>query len=743
MSSASANEDRRFARETGPARAIADLAEPVLEELGFRLVRVKVSGRDGGTVQIMAERPSGEMSVEDCATISRRLSPVLDAYDPMPGQYRLEVSSPGIDRPLVRPSDFALWAGHEAKIELTELVDGRKRFRGLIEGVAKTEVRLKIELEGKAEPVIDRPSLLAHQRSEARRRRRRLQTRPCGQEARTLRLEAKEMAQAGVSANRLELLQIADAVAREKSIDRQVVITAMEDAIQKAAKSRYGSENEIKAEVDPKTGEIRLARLLEVVETVTMDATQISLEEARRRNPAAQVGDFIAEPLPPLDFGRVAAQNAKQVIVQKVREAERERQYDEYKDRVGEIVNGIVKRVEYGNVIVDLGRAEAIVRRDETLPRENFRYGDRIRAYVYDVRREQRGPQIFLSRTHPEFMAKLFAQEVPEVYEGIVTIKSVARDPGSRAKIAVVSRDASIDPVGACVGMRGSRVQAVVNELQGEKIDIIQWSPDAATFIVNALAPAEVVKVVLDEDAERIEVVVPDQQLSLAIGRKGQNVRLASQLTGWDIDIMTEASESERRQAEFAERSSTFMEALDVDEVIAQLLASEGFSSVEEVAFVEPSEIASIEGFDENTAAEIQTRAREHLEKLEAELEAKRKALGVADELAEVPGITTAMLVTLGEANIKTVEDLADCATDDLAGWSERKDKETIRHDGVLDGFGLTKNQVEDLILAARVKAGWITEADLAPEPEEIEGEGEEVAGAEASAEATPNGASA
>jgi len=393
-------------------------------------------------------------------------------------------------------------------------------------------------------------------------------------------------------------------------------------------------------------------------------------------------------------------------------------------------------------VIVDLGRAEAIVRRDETLPRENFRYGDRIRSYVYDVRREQRGPQIFLSRTHPEFMAKLFAQEVPEVYEGIVTIKSVARDPGSRAKIAVVSRDASIDPVGACVGMRGSRVQAVVNELQGEKIDIIQWSPDAATFIVNALAPAEVVKVVLDEDAERIEVVVPDQQLSLAIGRKGQNVRLASQLTGWDIDIMTEASESERRQAEFAERSSTFMEALDVDEVIAQLLASEGFSSVEEVAFVEPSEIASIEGFDENTAAEIQTRAREHLEKLEAELEAKRKALGVADEVAEVPGITTAMLVTLGEANIKTVEDLADCATDDLAGWSERKDKETIRHDGVLDGFGLTKNQVEDLILAARVKAGWITEADLAPEPE-IEGEGEEVVGAEASAEATPNGASA
>src|SRR5689334_19335597 len=481
------------------------------------------------------------------------------------------------------------------------------------------------------------------------------------------------MAQAGVSANRLELLQIADAVAREKAIDRQVVIAAMEDAIQKAAKSRYGSENEIKAEVDPKTGEIRLARLLEVVEQVTMEATQVSVEEARRRNPAAQVGDFIAEPLPPLDFGRVAAQNAKQVIVQKVREAERERQYEEYKDRVGEIVNGIVKRVEYGNVIVDLGRAEAIVRRDETLPRENFRYGDRIRAYVYDVRREQRGPQIFLSRTHPEFMAKLFAQEVPEVYDGIVTIKSVARDPGSRAKIAVVSRDASIDPVGACVGMRGSRVQAVVNELQGEKIDIIQWSPDAATFIVNALAPAEVVKVVLDEDAERIEVVVPDQQLSLAIGRKGQNVRLASQLTGWDIDIMTEASESERRQAEFAERSSTFMEALDVDEMVGQVLASEGFAAVEELAYVDLDEISSIDGFDEDTAQEIQTRAREFLEKLEAEMDEKRKALGVSDELRQIAGMTAQMMVALGEDGIKTVEDFAGCAADDLVGWTERK----------------------------------------------------------------------
>src|SRR5512134_800548 len=437
------------------------------------------------------------------------------------------------------------------------------------------------------------------------------------------------MAQAGVSANRLELLQIADAVAREKAIDRQVVIMAMEDAIQKAAKSRYGSENEIKAEVDPKTGEIRLSRLLEVVEDVTLEATQISLEEARRRNPAAQVGDFIAEPLPPLDFGRVAAQNAKQVIVQKVREAERERQFDEYKDRVGEIVNGIVKRVEYGNVIVDLGRAEAIVRRDETLPRENFRYGDRIRAYVYDVRREQRGPQIFLSRTHPEFMARLFGQEVPEIYDGVVEVVALARDPGSRAKIAVRSKESSIDPVRACVGMRGSRVQAVVNELQGEKIDIIPWSPDAATFIVNALAPAEVSKVVLDEESERIEVVVPDDQLSLAIGRRGQNVRLASMLSGWNIDILTEDEESQRRQAEFQNRTKVFMEALDVDEVVGQLLASEGFGSVEELAVVDEKEIAGIEGFDADTARELQERAKEYLAQQEAELDDKLKELGV------------------------------------------------------------------------------------------------------------------
>jgi len=544
------------------------------------------------------------------------------------------------------------------------------------------------------------------------------------------------MAEAGISANRLELLQIADAVAREKSIEREIVIAAMEDAIQKAAKSRYGSENEIRAEIDPDTGDIRLSRLLEVVDELVMEATQISIKEARKRNPAAQVGDFIAEPLPPLDFGRVAAQNAKQVIVQKVREAERERQYEEYKDRIGEIVNGIVKRVEYGNVVVDLGRAEAIVRRDEALPRENFRYGDRIRAYIYDVRREQRGPQIFLSRTHPEFMAKLFAQEVPEIYDSIVEIKSVARDPGSRAKIAVISNDGSIDPVGACVGMRGSRVQAVVNELQGEKIDIIQWSPDAAAFIVNGLAPAEVVKVVLDEDAERIEVVVPDSQLSLAIGRRGQNVRLASQLTGWDIDILTEAEESERRQAEFVERSEMFMETLDVDEVIAQLLTSEGFSTVDEVAYVDASEIAGIEGFDEDTAAELQTRAQEFLEKREAELNERRVKLGVTDELGELEGLTIAMLVALGENEVKTLEDFAECATDDLCGWQERQEEETVNHPGFLEGFDLAREDVEKMIMAARIKAGWITEEDLKQAEEETE-DGE-AAGEEATAEAAP-----
>ncbi len=516
-----------------------------------------------------------------------------------------------------------------------------------------------------------------------------------------------------VSANRLELLQIADAVAREKSIDRGIVIGAMEDAIAKAARSRYGAETEVHAEINPKNGELRLFRHMLVVDAVENSSTQIVLDDARRHNPAAQVGDTIADPLPPLEYGRIAAQSAKQVIVQKVREAERDRQYQEYKDRIGDIVNGIVKRVEYGNVVVDLGRGEAIVRRDEMLPREVFRNGDRIRAFIYDVRREPRGPQIFLSRTHPQFMAKLFAQEVPEIYDGIVEVRAVARDPGSRAKIAVISRDSSVDPVGACVGMRGSRVQAVVNELQGEKIDIIPWTADPANFVVNALAPAEVAKVVLDEDRQRMEVVVPDQQLSLAIGRRGQNVRLASQLTGWDIDIVTEQEESEHRQAEFEKRTKLFIDALNVDEVVGQLLASEGFNSVEELAAVDEKEVAGIEGFDDDTARELQERAREYLDKIEEEFDAKRKELGVEDAVKDVPGVTTAMLVKLGENDIKTVEDLAGCATDDLFGWSERKEGETTKHAGILDGFELSREECEALIMQARVKAGWIKEEDL------------------------------
>ena len=581
----------------------------------------------------MAERPDGTMAIEDCEAASRALSPVLDVEDPIDRDYRLEVSSPGIDRPLVRRSDFERHAGHEAKIEMTFALDGRKRFRGILTGVEGEAAKLRRKDAAEGEPptcclpIADmaEAQARAHRRTDSRVAAARKQSRgarrgaprrqrqsPAGRTPRT-RTRTREndrwpSAQTGWNCCRSPTRSRA----RSRSTAR-IVITAMEDAIAKAARSRYGSETEVHAEINPKTGELRLARHMLVVETVENPSNQISLEDARKRHPAAQIGDTIADTLPPLEYGRIAAQSAKQVIVQKVREAERDRQYEEYKDRIGDIVNGIVKRVEYGNVVVDLGRGEAIVRRDEMLPRETFRNGDRIRAFIYDVRREPRGPQIFLSRTHPQFMAKLFAQEVPEIYDGIVEVKAVARDPGSRAKIAVISRDSSVDPVGACVGMRGSRVQAVVNELQGEKIDIIPWSQDIATFVVNALAPAEVAKVVLDEDRERIEVVVPDQQLSLAIGRRGQNVRLASQLTGWDIDILTEQEESERRQAEFEKRTKLFMEALNVDEVVGQLLASEGFTSVEELAFVEPKELAGIEGFDEDTASELQTRARDYL----------------------------------------------------------------------------------------------------------------------------------
>jgi N utilization substance protein A len=473
---------------------------------------------------------------------------------------------------------------------------------------------------------------------------------------------------ADVAIARPELLQVAEAVAREKMIERDEVLEAMEQAIQKAGRAKYGHEKDIRAVIDRRTGEVKLSRWTEVVEAepVENEATQLSLRIAQKIKPGIAAGEFIIDPLPPIDFGRIAAQTAKQVIVQRVREVERGKQFNEYKDRVGEVINGVVKRTEYGNLMVDLGRAEALLRRDETIPREAFRNGDRVRAYIYDVREEPRGPQIFLSRTHPGFLAKLFAQEVPEIYDGIIEIKAVARDPGSRAKMAVISRDSSIDPVGACVGMRGSRVQAVVAELQGEKIDIIPWSSDNPTFVVNALAPAEVTKVVMDDDTRRVEVVVPDDQLSLAIGRRGQNVRLASQLTRWDIDILTEAEESERRQEEFRKRTGLFVEALDVDDVIAGLLVTEGFGTAEELVDVSDEDLAEIEGFDENVAAELKRRAQAFIDRRDEELDEKRRALGVEDAVAEAGGFSPAMLVTLGEKGVKTLDDLGDLAADEL-----------------------------------------------------------------------------
>src|SRR5512134_1445872 len=497
---------------------------------------------------------------------------------------------------------------------------------------------------------------------------------------------------------RPELLQVADTVARDKSIDRDEVLEAMEQAIQKAGRSKYGHEHDIRARIDRTSGEISLARYLEVVEAIENEATQITLDAARRRDASYALGDFLIDPLPPIDFGRIAAQTAKQVIVHKVREAERRRQYDEFKDRLGDVVNGLVKRVEFGNVIVDLGRAEALLRREETIPREHFNTGDRVRAYVMDVREEVRGPQIFLSRTHPQFMAKLFAQEVPEIYDGIIEIKAVARDPGSRAKIAVMSHDSGIDPVGPCIGMRGSRVQAVVGELQGEKIDIIQWSPDPATFVVNALAPAEVAKVVLDEEANRIEVVVPDDQLSLAIGRRGQNVRLASQLTGWDIDILTEDEESQRRNEEFRTRSQAFIDALNVDNVIAHLLVGEGFTSVEEVAFVPVEELAEIEGFEPELAEELKTRAQNYVQARDERFTNRRVELGVADEVAALPGMKPAILAALGENGVKSLDDLADLSGDELLEYAP-------------DG-SLTPEQSNEIIMAAR--AHWFEDEEPA-----------------------------
>ncbi len=522
------------------------------------------------------------------------------------------------------------------------------------------------------------------------------------------------MSTKGISANRLELLQIAESVAKEKSIEKEIVISAMAEAIEKAAASKYGAENKIRVDIDESNGSIRLLRLLDVVENVEDTFRQIELKDAKKIDPEASIdGPAVEEELPPIDFGRVAAQSAKQVIVQKVRDAERERHFEEFKDRTGEIISGVVKRVEYNSVVVDLGRAEAIIKRDQLLPREAYRPGDRVRAYIYEVRREIRGPQIFLSRTHSDFMANLFAQEVPEIYDGIIDIIGVARDPGSRAKIAVISKDNSIDPVGACVGMRGSRVQAVVNELQGEKIDILSWTDNIADFVVKALQPAEVMKVVLYDEDERLEVVVPEDQLSLAIGRRGQNVRLASELSGWEIDILTEDQESERRQREFQERTDLFIKALDVDELLAQLLVTEGFSEVEEVAMVEIGEITNISGFDDDTAQEIQARANDYLEKENLILEEKRKELGVKDDILDIEELNMKMIIKLGENDVKSLEDFAYCATDDLIGWNEYIDGEKNHEEGILEAFDLGEDYANELIMKARKMIGIVVEEEL------------------------------
>ena len=527
-----------------------------------------------------------------------------------------------------------------------------------------------------------------------------------------------------ISANRAELLAIANSVASEKMIDKSIVIEAMEEAIQKSARNRYGAENDIRAKLDPRTGDLRLWRVVEVVEEVEDYFKQVDLKQAEKLQSGSKLGDFIVDPLPPVDLGRIDAQSAKQVIFQKVRDAERDRQYEEFKDRVGEVITGVIKSVEFGHVIVNLGRAEGVIRRDQQIPREAARVGERVRAIVLRVERQNRGPQIFLSRAHPEFMKKLFAQEVPEIYDGIIEIKAAARDPGSRAKIGVISHDHSIDPVGACVGMKGSRVQAVVQELQGEKIDIIPWSEDTATFVVNALQPATVSRVVIDEEESRIEVVVPDDQLSLAIGRRGQNVRLASQLTGSQIDIMTEAEASEKRQKEFAERSKMFEDELDVDETLSQLLVAEGFTELEEVAYIDMNELAAIEGFDDELAEELQSRAQEALDRREEAAREERRALGVEDAIAELPHLTEAMLVTLSKGGIKTLDDVADLATDELIA---KKRTEQRRRDGsvnrrareedkggVLGEYGLTEEQGNEIIMAAR--AHWFEDE---PETEE------------------------
>jgi len=505
-----------------------------------------------------------------------------------------------------------------------------------------------------------------------------------------------------VSANKIEILRIAETVAQEKMIEKEIVLSALEEAIAKAAKNNYGEENEVVAEINQENGDILISRKMLVVEEVKNKFLEINLKDAKKINGAAQIGDELLDPLPPMDFGRIAAQSAKQVITSKVREAERERQYNEYKDRVGEVVNGIVKRSEFGNIVLDLGKAEGVVRKDQTIPRENLRNGDRVKAYIYDVRSELKGPQIFLSRSHPQFMAKLFTQEVPEIYDGIISIKSVARDPGSRAKIAVSTDDSSIDPVGACVGMRGSRVQAVVNELQGEKIDIINWSENVANLAIASLSPAEVLKVVLDEEQNKIEVVVSEEHLSLAIGRRGQNVKLATELTGWEIDILTEDEESAKRQEDFLTKSNLFVESLDVDETLAQLLVSEGFGSVDEILDAERSELLAIEGFEEEIVDELIERSKKFAEEKEIQNDQKLKEHNVSKDLLEFNFLTKTMLVTLAENKVLTLEDFAGLTTDDLIGYYEDRHDKNSKVKGILEEYNLTKDEGDELIMEAR-----------------------------------------
>lgn len=491
--------------------------------------------------------------------------------------------------------------------------------------------------------------------------------------------------------SKLELLQVADTVAREKGVSKEEILIAMEQAIQKTAKTKYGNDHDIRAFINRQTGDVSVYKQLNVVKEVVDPLTEMTLEDARDEDPSAQLEGIVKVELPPVEFCRVAAQTARQVIVQKVKEAERKRQYEEYKDRVGQIISGIIKSVEFGNVIVDLGRAEGFIHRNEVIQREVFRVGERIRSYMYDIKPEAKGPLIQLSRTHPQFLAKLFEQEVPEIYDGIIEIKGVARDPGSRSKVAVYTNDASIDAIGSCVGLRGSRIQPIVAELQGEKIDLINWSSNVATFVVNALAPAEVSKVVIDEDKKRVDVVVPEDQLSLAIGRRGQNVRLASSLTGCNLDILTEDQESSRRHQDQESKTKLFVEALDIDEMMAQLLISEGFSTVEEITLVPIDEFTTIEGFDEEIAAELQNRAAIYLEKsAQKDLECARK-LGAEDSLITHPGITSNMLYKLTQKEVKTLDDLADLSGDELQeilGWNV-----------------LTLDQANEIIMAAR--AHW------------------------------------